>query len=78
MLNEMKKEEIKELLRKRIRVCYEDLLYFRNQKYGKETIEAFRNILDKLILFYSDRYEISFIDACKELGVNYQDTNMGK
>ncbi|KKN67000.1 hypothetical protein LCGC14_0465540 [marine sediment metagenome] len=72
----MNKEEIINLLKSRIKTCYRDLLFARSQKgYRKDWIEGFRSRLDELILVYHQIYDISFVDACEELNINYKDVN---
>lgn len=63
------------MLKDRINSCYRDLLFSRNKKYMKAYIEGFRSRLDELILMYHCIENISFIDACEKLEVNYQDVN---
>ena len=68
--------KIVKLIRERIRVCYADLLFAKSQsKYRKDYIEGFRNRLDELILIWHEIHNISFVDACKELNVEYKDVD---
>ena len=72
----MEKEEIISLLKSRINSCYHDLLFARSQKnYRKDWIEGFRSRLDGFILLYHEIHDITFIEACKELGIKYSDVN---
>lgn len=71
----MNKKEIMKLLKKRIEICYHDLLSARQNKFKAIYIEGFRSRLDELILMYHLIEDISFVEACKELGINYKEIN---
>ena len=73
----MEKCEIINLLKSRIKSCYENLQFAKDQKgYRKDWTEGFRCRVDELILMYQEIQGISFVDACKELNINYQDINV--
>lgn len=75
MENKMNKKDIMTMLKQRIGTCYEDLLYARSHKFKELYIEGFRNRLDELILMYHRIQNISFMEACKKLLVNYKDVD---
>jgi len=71
----MEKKDIMMMLRQRIRSCYGDLLFARQEKYKEFYIEGFRSRLDELILMYHLIKGISFVEACKDLSINYKDVD---
>ncbi len=72
----MTKIKMMDLLIDRIKSCYEQLMGARYNRYmHKIYIEGFRCRLDELILYYHLVRDISFIEACKELKINYKDVS---
>lgn len=72
----MKSKEIIELLEGQINRGYNDLLFARSQRgYRKDWLEGFRSRLDELLLLWHIIHDISFIEACKEFGIDYQEVN---
>ena len=74
----MDKKEIIKYLKKRIESCYRSLLESVDNKFMKKYIEGYRSRLDELILVYQHIKDISFVDACKELEVEYSDLDYNK
>lgn len=73
----MNREEIINLLIKRIYSCHEQLTSARNKPgMSKLYIEGLRCRLDELILLYHLIRNISFVEACKELNIDYNDVNV--
>ncbi len=69
----MNKKEIMKMLKARIKNCYGDLIYFRRQRpKDKLHTEGFRSRLDELLLTYHTIEGISFVEACKDCGVEYE------
>ncbi len=76
MGTELKRKQIIELLKSRIKSNYRDLLFMKNNlKEREDWIEGFRSRLDELLLLWHEIHDISFTDACQEFGVNYEDVN---
>lgn len=76
-LNKMNREEIINLLIKQIKSCHEQLTSARNRTpINKLYIEGFRCRLDELILLYHLIRNISFVEACKELNIDYMDVSV--
>lgn len=73
----MNRIDIMDRLLDRIKSCNKDLIWAKSIKKNPIYIENFRSRLDELILFYVHiiSREISFMDACKELGIKYEDVN---
>ncbi len=68
------REEFYKLLEENIKRNYESLLYTRGMHNHNEIwAEGFRNRVDELILIWHIIKDISFVDACKELNIKYQD-----
>jgi len=73
----MNRVKMMDLLIDRIKSCYSQLLSARSERYtDKLYVEGFRCRLDELILYYHLVRNISFIEACKELEINYKDVNV--
>ncbi len=73
----MKKRDIITLLEQRINTCYKDLIFTRKKLPEKiDWIEGFRSRLDELLLIWHELHNISFVDACKEFGIKYQDIDI--
>lgn len=73
----MNREEMFKLLTDRIKSCHKQFASARGDRFRKKLhVEGFRCRLDELILFYHLVKKISFVEACKELGVNYNDLNV--
>lgn len=72
---ELGQKELMDLLFERIKSCYESLLFAKDvDKYKRAFYkEGFRCRLDELILYYHLVKGISFVEACKELNINYED-----
>lgn len=64
-----------DLLKHRIKTCYHNLLIAKSEKYSELYIEGFRSRLDELLLLYHLTKKITFIEACKELNIKYEDVN---
>lgn len=63
----------------RIQSCYEQLMEAKASRYmDKIYVEGFRCRLDELILLYHLIMNISFCEACQELGIIYSDVNVGE
>lgn len=60
----------------RIASCYDELLESRKRNFPKIYIEGFRCRLDELLLLYQLIEDITFVEACNNLGVKYQDVNV--
>lgn len=72
----MNKVKMMDLLIDRIKSCHEQFLVAKNNQYPRTVyIEGFRCRLDELILFYHTIRDISFVEACKELEIEYEDLN---
>ena len=67
------KKEILKYLKDRINSCYRDFKQSQTNKFRKKYVEGFRSRLDELILTYQHIEEISFVNACKELKINYEE-----
>ena len=73
----MNKIQIMSRLTTRIQSCYEQLMSARANRYMDEIyVEGFRCRLDELILLYHLIRNISFCEACQELGITYSDVNV--
>lgn len=72
----MNKKEIISMLSNRIFSCHKDLLYSRNVK--NPYAEGFRTRLDELLLMWHQIHNISFIDACKEFDIKYEDVDVNQ
>lgn len=72
----MNKIKMMDLLIGRIKSCYEEFLVAKIQRYPKTVyIEGYRCRLDELILYYHIIRNISFVEACKELDIEYEKLN---
>ena len=71
-------KKIEKRLVQRIFQCYDDLKMVRMCNRTLLTIECFRNRLDELLLLYSHSKDISFIKACKQFGIKYEEVDSPK
>ena len=70
------RSQILKRMKQRIASCYDDLLESRIRKLPKLYIEGFRCRLDELLLLYHLIEDITFVEACKSLGIKYEDVNI--
>ena len=72
----MNKKKIMKLLKENISSCHKQLLDARSENFPELYIEGFRCRLDELLLLYHLIENKSFVDACKDLKINYRDVNV--
>lgn len=74
----MDRTDMMKLLINRIEHCYKQLVQARtiSRHSGKEYVEGLRCRLDELILYYHLVRNISFVEACNELNIDYHEVNM--
>ena len=72
----MNKKEIMNMLKNSINKRYEDLLFAKSKMFEELYIEGIRSRLDELLLIYHIIQGISFIEACKELEIDYKEVNV--
>lgn len=75
----IEKYSIVNFLKKRITGIHKDFLFFKvNRPEKKDWIEGYRSRLDELLLLWHEIHGISFIDACKEFHILYEDLDVSE
>lgn len=72
----MNEKDIMNRLDDRIMSCHASLINARQSRMHGLYIEGMRCRLDELILLYHIIKNITFIEACKELNIRYEDVNV--
>lgn len=69
-------KEIIERIEFRIQSLYKDLMFVRRENFSKSHIESFRCRLDELLLLWHEIKDVSFVEACKALDIDYKEVNI--
>ena len=63
-------------MKQRIASCYDSLLKSRAKNFPELYTEGFRCRLDELLLLYHLTEDITLVEACRNLGIKYEDVNI--